>query len=564
MKENDKAEEAEHTAVKESSDSEPQRTGLHDWNQRRNAVLHKVLQALQFAKAAYGSRNAASLVPASGTMRLQGLPDTWVDIAWQETDSVAYLAFRGPLLKDYKGMRGSAQTPQYLKGISSNARAEAAVLWRFEALQEHSGNIAGIRGAVMNLSGGTAPRRVVCTGYCVGGGLAGVAAPWAAITWPGADVRCITFGSAVVANQDFAHVFSWLVAAKYTVYHSGDALASSCTTATAMPLGHIIHISHNRADTADIKGIEKQNSYHMLAAYEEALTSPHQGPISHIPFNTEGLQGISKKSNHKHLTDLWHANKKRKDEAHAKQQPPVGAAANEQEGSIDNFSGCAERESGFIAANGHDGDTSADRPTSMNAQVALVIGWFQGAAAAASTSDDANNSAVQHTAAAETAYSTQHMYLAQRVRGSALAAHGVYHSLEYFKGVTGLRTSELLVCKKTETYCAVGWIPSGTLIIAFRGTANLTNVKADINFFSKRVELLPEAFPGAKAHSGFLQQLSSITNPESCDSCLEGTIKTLTAGQQPNRIICCGHSLGGAVAALVASRFDPSAHILFQ
>jgi hypothetical protein len=35
--------------------------------------------------------------------------------------------------------------------------------------------------------------------------------------------------------------------------------------------------------------------------------------------------------------------------------------------------------------------------------------------------------------------------------------------------------------------CAVGWIPSGTLIIAFRGTANLTNVKADINFFSKRV-----------------------------------------------------------------------------
>lgn len=44
------------------------------------------------------------------------------------------------------------------------------------------------------------------------------------------------------------------------------------------------------------------------------------------------------------------------------------------------------------------------------------------------------------------------MYLAQRVRGSALAAHGVYHSLEYFKGVTGLRTSELLVCKKTETY----------------------------------------------------------------------------------------------------------------
>lgn len=51
-----------------------------------------------------------------------------------------------------------------------------------------------------------------------------------------------------------------------------------------------------------VRRIEKQNSFHMLAAYEEALTNPHQGSISHIPFNTEGLQGISKKSNDKHLT----------------------------------------------------------------------------------------------------------------------------------------------------------------------------------------------------------------------------------------------------------------------
>jgi hypothetical protein len=70
--------------------------------------------------------------------------------------------------------------------------------------------------------------------------------------------------------------------------------------------------------------------------------------------------------------DLWHANKKRKDEAHAKQQATGGAAGNEQDGSIDNFSGCAERERGFMAANGHDGDASADRPTNMNKQVRLA------------------------------------------------------------------------------------------------------------------------------------------------------------------------------------------------
>ena len=44
-------------------------------------------------------------------------------------------------------------------------------------------------------AGGRAPRRVLCTGYCVGGDLADVAAPWALITWPDADVRCVTFGA---------------------------------------------------------------------------------------------------------------------------------------------------------------------------------------------------------------------------------------------------------------------------------------------------------------------------------------------------------------------------------
>lgn len=34
--------------------------------------------------------------------------------------------------------------------------------------------------------------------------------------------------------------------------------------------------------------------------------------------------------------------------------------------------------------------------------------------------------------------------------------------------------------------CAVGWIPTGTLVIAFRGTASFKNVLADIKFFSKQ------------------------------------------------------------------------------
>ncbi len=57
-------------------------------------------------------------------------------------------------MKEYKAMRGSSMQPENLRGVSSAARVDGAALWRFESLLEHSGDIAGIRGAVMNLSGG--------------------------------------------------------------------------------------------------------------------------------------------------------------------------------------------------------------------------------------------------------------------------------------------------------------------------------------------------------------------------------------------------------------------------
>ncbi|CAL8471766.1 g11308 [Coccomyxa elongata] len=549
-------------------------------------------------------------------MRLQGTPDTWVDISWQKTNSVAYLAFRGPLMKEYKAMRGSSMQPQYLRGVSAAARVDAAALWRFEALLEHSGDIAGIRGAVMNLSGSNAPRRVVCTGYCVGGSIAGVAAPWAAMTWPDADVRCITFGSLPVGNAQFLRVFSWLVATKYALYHAGDPLATSAATDGFLALGNIINVSATHADMEEIKGVKKELPCHDLGAYEEPLMHAQQGSILHLPSSTGGLQGISRKSLQHHITDLWYANKKRRADANGKKE--LGQDHKSNTPGLDNCKGSAERQRGFEeAAAAEAASVHAQQPTSLNEQartlhnckssknaVTPVIGWFQGAVAAAAALFAEEGAGATHTAAAATAYGVHSrnngedckgpapqqqqqgtvapsqapivraspsmvfqegahvaavdhrkaefgkMYLASRVRGAALASHGIYHSLDYFKGVTGLRTADMLVCKRTQTYCAVGWMPRGTLVIAFRGTSTLKHVQQDIRFFSARVEFLPEAFPHAKAHSGFLEQLSSITNPDKCNQNLEQTIRALTGEQEPNRIISCGHSLGAAVAAL--------------
>ncbi len=49
--------------------------------------------------------------------------------------------------------------------------------------------------ALMKLSGGRQPSRVICTGHSLGGALATLCAPWCAIEYPKADVRCVTFGS---------------------------------------------------------------------------------------------------------------------------------------------------------------------------------------------------------------------------------------------------------------------------------------------------------------------------------------------------------------------------------
>ena len=44
------------------------------------------------------------------------------------------------------------------------------------------------------------------------------------------------------------------MATKYAVYHAGDPLASSADTDGFLALGHIINISPDHADMAEIKG----------------------------------------------------------------------------------------------------------------------------------------------------------------------------------------------------------------------------------------------------------------------------------------------------------------------
>lgn len=66
----------------------------HGFHLNTIGLAWQVVQAFLVSKAAYRSRDACFGESALPMMRLQGTPDTWVDISWQKTNSVAYLAFR--------------------------------------------------------------------------------------------------------------------------------------------------------------------------------------------------------------------------------------------------------------------------------------------------------------------------------------------------------------------------------------------------------------------------------------------------------------------------------------
>ena len=52
------------------------------------------------------------------------------------------------------------------------------------------------------------------------------------------------------------------------------------------------------------------------------------------------------------------------------------------------------------------------------------------------------------------------------------------------------------------------------------------------------------------ACAGFLQQFAAVSSLADPENSLSEVLKELSGGAVPNRVLCCGHSLGGALATL--------------
>ena len=60
--------------------------------------------------------------------------------------------------------------------------------------------------------------------------------------------------------------------------------------------------------------------------------------------------------------------------------------------------------------------------------------------------------------------------------------------------------------------------------------------------------------------AGFLQQFAAVIDDEKPHLHLGKALAELSGGRQPNRVICTGHSLGGALATLGAHFLPISCH----
>jgi hypothetical protein len=92
-------------------------------------------------------------------------------------------------------------------------------------------------------------------------------------------------------------------------------------------------------------------------------------------------------------------------------------------------------------------------------------------------------------------------------------------------------------CK--QTLLVVKSLTDGHYVIACRGTTDISDALADLNFIHRTMTLIPGA-----AHSGFLDRAKTIP--------LEYFRRLLIRGE---RVVLTGHSLGGAVASLLALRY---------
>ena len=144
---------------------------------------------------------------------------------------------------------------------------------------------------------------------------------------------------------------------------------------------------------------------------------------------------------------------------------------------------------------------------------------------------------------------------AARLTLPATAAYAAYlETPEQFSAATKLQHVTCVRDARTDATVFVAWIPEeSTAVLAFRGTASRSDALADLKFLPRQIEFLPELFPGATAHLGFLTHFTGLTSTVDPQRSVHSALSAISGGVSPVRVVCCGHSMGGALSTLGAT-----------
>jgi len=159
--------------------------------------------------------------------------------------------------------------------------------------------LSGIEPALSRLvSTGKTPLKILCTGFCMGGGLAVLAAPWAALKWPNSDVSCITFGAPIIGNPGFNKSFNLLVGLSYRGIYRLDPVPDMprpfntlsiklCATGDDFYFdGRGTHSRNPRS--RPLLTLHHNLSDHSTTAYEKGISAAASSPGPGVPATADG------------------------------------------------------------------------------------------------------------------------------------------------------------------------------------------------------------------------------------------------------------------------------------
>jgi hypothetical protein len=549
------------------------------WRTSKGPVLRKAVENFYFAAKAHAYLKLQVKTPGldlpfhstwTATAPGGNVPDAGLLTAWYPEVGTLVLAYateaEWPMPETWP-----RATPFYLPQTWGTDAAEAFV----KAFNTLHGTLEDATKDLKRYSNGTHPVRVIISGLLGGGALAALAAPWLGLSYPSAVTDLVTFGVGHVRSEELMKITEWLNGTRLPV-----VIAKSEPTCPRGVDKTILVPRVKLPSMASIPGFPVDLSATSIAAYLLALDRAHR-IAPEIQTSGSGYASASFARG-----SFWGTR--------------GYASAMEIEASrLKNASGnevepMALQWAASLPLKGH-AVNPAPSPAPVPGHPGFVYESF--ALVPGPTPP----------------YSKEQ--LLRRLVAAMLRVPGIVSEAAYHRAIVPLQFLEacrlsnmpaaLLSDPLSGADAYVLWDdPSGTLTLAMRGTEpyEVADVLTDLDFLQIRGEVFstkesrseawkdadPEATQreeNAKVHRGFLAQFESLAgHPAFSLSDLRepigGSVRLLrflagqalsfnhrdtklvrniaavahefTKGRQPLRIICTGHSLGGALATLCA------------